>query len=357
MVLASKEINQDLNINDNCFDIIRIVAAYTVFLGHFITHFNVPFPVLFDIAYFVRGVPVFFLLSGFFIAASLERYTAKEFLIRRFVRIYPAMWICILLNTLIIFCIYALPPIKDLFVYFFTQFTVFQFYTGDWLRGYGVGNPNGALWMISCMIQFYIIAIFIAKWMKSRSLKTWISVIILFAMVSLISAKLQGLFPEIIWKLYAVEIIPFLYIFMFGMAMYYHRHRMIPVLKRYWYLFCVIYIAWEIFVPSSVKAVFDGVLYNVVTTVFLSLMIGAIGFAFGRHRLKADYSYSFYLYHMVVINIIYHLFIQRITSVFSLLGILSLSTVLVVLLAVLSQKLIEQKTGNLLQKQLLKRFC
>ena len=101
---------QAIDINDNCFDIIRLVCAGTVFLGHFITHFNVDSLFLSTVAYFIRGVPVFFMLSGFFIAASLEKYSEKEFYIRRYLRIYPSLWICILFNFVIILVSYPPPP-------------------------------------------------------------------------------------------------------------------------------------------------------------------------------------------------------------------------------------------------------
>ena len=90
------------NINDNCFDIIRLICTFTVFFGHFLTHFAVENELLHNIAYFVRGVPVFFFLSGLFIARSLERYNTGEFLKRRAIRIFPELWVCVLLNLVII---------------------------------------------------------------------------------------------------------------------------------------------------------------------------------------------------------------------------------------------------------------
>jgi len=91
-----------INFNDNCFDIIRMICTFSVFFGHFLTHFSVDNTILHDIAYFVRGVPVFFFLSGLFIARSLERYKTDEFLKRRAIRIFPELWVCVLVNLIII---------------------------------------------------------------------------------------------------------------------------------------------------------------------------------------------------------------------------------------------------------------
>lgn len=92
----------EVNINENCFDIIRMICALTVFLGHFITHFSISNEVLYRIAYLIRGVPVFFFLSGLFTARSLERYQTKEYIKKRIFRIFPELWVCVILNLLII---------------------------------------------------------------------------------------------------------------------------------------------------------------------------------------------------------------------------------------------------------------
>lgn len=123
--------NKRIDFGDNCFDFIRIFCALTIFLGHFITDYNVPSHILNFISYFVRGVPVFFVLSGYLVARSIEKYDVKEFLIRRFFRIYPSMWVCIAINTAIILAVNPYKPsIIDFLIYVITQFTVCQFYTG-----------------------------------------------------------------------------------------------------------------------------------------------------------------------------------------------------------------------------------
>ena len=55
--------------------------------------------------------------------------------------------------------------------------------------------------------------------------------------------------------------------------------------------------------PGDIVSIFDGIRYNLVTTCIMLLMFTGIGFSY-NWRSKQDYSYSFYLYHMVVINFI-----------------------------------------------------
>lgn len=110
-------------------DYLRGIAAVSVFMAHFFYSFFVeggkqsafeivnlnyieyPFPLisqkfLFD-PYFpgfcgVFGVSVFFLISGFVIAYSLERKTFKNFWISRFFRLYPTYFFVMSLNFIIV---------------------------------------------------------------------------------------------------------------------------------------------------------------------------------------------------------------------------------------------------------------
>jgi peptidoglycan/LPS O-acetylase OafA/YrhL len=49
--------------------------------------------------YGVFGVGVFFLISGFVIPISLRKISTGEFLVRRFFRIYPVYWCCLLISA------------------------------------------------------------------------------------------------------------------------------------------------------------------------------------------------------------------------------------------------------------------
>ncbi|MBE6013778.1 MAG: acyltransferase [Lachnospiraceae bacterium] len=302
--------SMQINVDDNCFDYMRIICAITIFLGHFITHFDYQSVLLNNIAYFIRGVPVFFCLSGFFCTRSIEKYGRKEFLKKRFFRLYPALWVCIIINTIIIVFTYSVSPsIKDGIVYGVTQLTFFQFYTGDWLRGYGVGAPNGALWTISTEIQFYLVLIIFAFAMKKWSIKVWTAIIALTAMVSWVFGQYENLFPEIVNKCMRVSVVPFLYIFLFGMMCYEHRETLIPIFLYIRIPALLVYLVWN-FLPENFKSFAGGVRYNIITTLLLMICVISFGFSFGKHRVKREWSYHFYLYHMVVINF----FVQMVTN-------------------------------------------
>jgi peptidoglycan/LPS O-acetylase OafA/YrhL len=52
-------------------------------------------------AYGYLGVHLFFMISGFVIAASAQGRTASQFAVRRLVRLYPAFWVAVLVTALV----------------------------------------------------------------------------------------------------------------------------------------------------------------------------------------------------------------------------------------------------------------
>ena len=96
--------------NSNMLDMFRLFATLQVFAGHVITHFSMSNPPV-QAVYFIRGVPILFALCGFLAAMSLEKYSTKEYMVRRAVRIFPAFWVCILVNTVIILLVYDTKPV------------------------------------------------------------------------------------------------------------------------------------------------------------------------------------------------------------------------------------------------------
>ena len=344
----------DRDYNKNGLDLFRVIATIQVFLGHFTTHFGITWlPV--DLVYFVRGVPILFVLCGFLAAKSIEKYTAKEWLLRRMVRILPGFWACILINSVIIAVIYGTKPTAvQGIVYLVTQLFGMNFYTGDWLRGYGVGTPNGVLWTIPVQLQFFLLVPLLAKYLKKSSARGACGCVCLLALLSTLLEKCSSMLPSIVSKLIGVTVFPYLYFLVAGMVGWYHRDAIIPALrKKKWWLLAA-YAAWrvaEIFLRFPL--LFDGVMYNAVDTLLLAALI--FGFAFDfTWRMPRDYTYGFYLYHMVYINIVVHFGIRQFTSVWQAAAVLAAVVVLTVLSAWLSQKYIEDPAAKWMSKEIKK---
>lgn len=68
-----------------------------------------------------------------------------------------------------------------------------------------------------------------------------------------------------------------------------------------------VYVMWKLAENNlNFPHVLDGVLYNTVATLLMALLVSGFGFR-RRIRFSADYTYGFYLYHMVFINIMVQL--------------------------------------------------
>lgn len=66
------------------------------------------------------------------------------------------------------------------------------------------------------------------------------------------------------------------------------------------------YVLWKLMEDHlAFPHVFDGVLYNTVTTLLMAALIFAFAFC-ACWRMKRDLTFGFYLYHMVVINLALH---------------------------------------------------
>ena len=138
----------------NNFDLIRLLAATQVAMLHSIEHLEVPIGDWKLLIAYVPGVPAFFFISGFLISASWERNpNIRIFFANRFLRIFPGLWAATLLavTTLLIFGsgVDIRGNLSTFVLWFLTQSTIFQAWTPDFLRGYGVGAVNGSLPIIA----------------------------------------------------------------------------------------------------------------------------------------------------------------------------------------------------------------
>lgn len=298
---------KDRNYNENILDVFRILATVQVFMGHMISHFSMPaFSV--NVVYFIRGVPILFALCGFLAAMSLEKYTVKQYLKQRAIRILPAFWVCIVINTVLILFIYDTKPTTfEAIIYVVTQFFGLNFYTGDWLRGYGVGTPNGVLWTIAVQIQFYLLAPIVKKMFSGKSLKFALACIFALALCSIGIYRMEPYLPELVYKLINVTVLPYSYFLVLGMVLWFYREQLLPVLVKARWTLAAAYVIWKLAeMCFSLPHILDGVLYNTVTTL---LLVGSMfGFSFAhKWRAPCDYTYGFYLYHMVFINLAVHM--------------------------------------------------
>lgn len=93
------------------------------------------------------GVVGFFIVSGFLAKESLEKRNCKQYLLNRFLRIYPIYWILLIITY--IFKTYTL-PVEDNLLSLLYNVTLFE-------ELFGYEKMIGTSWMLSIMIFLYVV--------------------------------------------------------------------------------------------------------------------------------------------------------------------------------------------------------
>lgn len=159
-------------------DCLRGLAALAVVLFHFTYGYDFGLKIMSEDKFYFRygnlGVQLFFIISGFVIFMTLDKtIKAKDFLVSRFSRLYPAYWASIII-TVVITTLLSVPFQEGIFdvKQVIVNFTMFQF----WFR---IKNVDGAYWTLTIELTFYFIMLFV---FLSKKLK-YIAWICLFWLV------------------------------------------------------------------------------------------------------------------------------------------------------------------------------
>jgi peptidoglycan/LPS O-acetylase OafA/YrhL len=306
----------------NNFNLIRILASIQVFITHGIDHLNIKTEWLLFIYYkfliYFPGVPIFFTISGFLIYASYDRHHTdlRNFFRNRILRIYPGLFFCLLFTILLLYSDYPLAKAtlfsKHFFIWLFTQLSLFQFYTPDILRFWGVGTPNGSLWTISIEMQFYLIIplIFLLfKYFRNWQYAFW-GLFIASILVNISFTDRANIFE----KLYHEFIFKYLYYFLFGIFAYKMWDKVNSIFVNRFLLISIIYIIYAVIFGNlfgyRIEAYILESPFGFIANALLS--IWTLAFAFSNTSLSQmviknqDLSYGMYIYHMPVINFLNH---------------------------------------------------
>lgn len=285
--------------NKDCLNLIRLLAAFQVLYGHTLAHLNIDsIPILGEFINFFSGVPIFFTMSGFLIWWSIGRSKSfGEYLKKRFWRIFPELWVAVAIELIVLLCLYHEPINWLQFGAFaITQSTVFQFWTPDCLRGYGCGCPNGALWTICVLIQFYFFAYFVYKVLHGRKTWVWMMAFVASLGVSMMVPLMLAHLPEIAGKLLGQTLLPYFWMFLAASYVAEKKDMVLPFLKKYWWAFLVALLLVRFFGFDFHAG------YNVLGTILLFLCLTGAAYVFPKLNVKTDISYGVYVYHMTVVN-------------------------------------------------------
>lgn len=305
----------------NNFDLIRLFAALQVATLHSIHHLSLSTNSAAG-AWSVRiitwfpGVPIFFFVSGFLITPSLERsHSFGEYIRKRFLRIYPAMWCCfgVSFALLIAFKFVSAASITSLWLWRWIacQLTMLQSFNPPQFRGYGTGVVNGALWTIPVELSFYFLIALIYRLfdLKRRSLGFTTAVFGLFGAASLcvwIANETSAVpFAKPYAKVIFYSPLPHFWIWLMGAAAYKHIDRIRPLAEGKLLLWLPAYM-----VLAPILCDHQALMFPFLAIVTLSAAYSATSLS---ERLLSgnDISYGVYLYHMLAVNAFVALGVHR----------------------------------------------
>ncbi|MEP9379043.1 acyltransferase [Aquabacter sp. CN5-332] len=156
----------------NNFDLIRLIAALIVTFAHtYALNAKKSDPLSTLLTYEFSGtlaVWAFLVISGFLLGRSIEYQSTTKFVFSRFLRIYPAFFLTILLECLVIVPLFYEAPLEDYFKnWFFFHLQNLMLWPQNPFVPHVFSNLphpviNGSLWTIPLEISFYICLIFVA---------------------------------------------------------------------------------------------------------------------------------------------------------------------------------------------------
>ena len=145
------------------------------------------------------GVAVFFLISGYLAKTSIEARNIKQFLLNRFIRLYPVYWILLFLTMFSAMLTHQrVWSVKEILA----NMTFFHQYVG-------IENMIGASWMLSIMVIFFVSLVVAVK-------KKHVNFIyILFSLCAVICGYMrfyfQKPFPTALFLMTCMGILGYLY--------------------------------------------------------------------------------------------------------------------------------------------------
>ena len=297
---------EPLDLQANSFDVLRIIAALSIISTHLLAHIPPANALLKSaMSYFnsyFYGVVTFFAISGFLIPKSIERSRSfVSFIRKRLLRLYPGLWAAFFVSFAVIMVLYQpMLNLKRIVLWFGTQLTFFQVYTPGWLRDYGNGTPNGALWTIVVELQLYVVSWLLHKKLERCSTKQWILLIGFSTVANLVCWCVKDAVPHIVYRLIFVSFVPYLYIYLLGMFLYYRKDTFLAWLVKRWIAVLVVYTLWMtvfyLFIPRV------GFYAPIHLGLTLPVMIISVAYGLGKHRFKYEISYGMFLYHFIAIN-------------------------------------------------------
>lgn len=168
-------------LRSNNFDFLRLVAALMVIYGHSAALLKLPPLGCIGAPISTVGVMIFFSVSGYLVTKSWQLNPhLQDYLLKRALRIFPALVACVLLTALVVGPIATTLPILDYFhAHTFKQYflncilKIRYFLPGVFEHNTYSGAVNGSLWTLP--VEFFCYLVIAAMGLGHKAIRPWLS--------------------------------------------------------------------------------------------------------------------------------------------------------------------------------------
>lgn len=184
-ISTSMETNTQTKTRFYEIDLLRFISAFFVVIFHYTyTGYMEGFSTIADFEnvreisrYAYMGINFFFVISGFVIFMSIEKGSARHFLVSRFSRLFPAYWAALCLTTLITVLIGA-----DVFTV-----TPWQFISNITMVNelFSVKAIDSAYWTLFIELQFYLLVYILLLFGLMKYVQQFIAVVLIVSLIAL----------------------------------------------------------------------------------------------------------------------------------------------------------------------------
>ena len=266
------------------------------------------------------GVVILFSMSGYFVTDSLIRQTERfssyraaflVYLKKRFLRIYPALWLNTIFSLVILLTIGHFPIFsKDVIAWLAAQLAGIASTPGI-LKSFATGSVNGALWTVMVQIQFYILLAALFPVIKRKGRLFLYGLLCTFLVINiglgiLADRHLSGAAGKLIER----SFLPYVIWFLIGAAcrLYARKTAVRTISKEIPIFLLILYLLFGILL--RVKGItLPGYYTDPFTGVSVSLLTGLMCILYSGRQQKPgarvpDISYELFLYHWIILNVL-----------------------------------------------------
>lgn len=305
IILEKNSIN--LNLNENCFDLLRYYAAFLVFGDHVISKcFGNKQWFLLDGSI---GVMIFFSLTGFLTMASYERRVIKgkeryiSFLIGRVLRLCPPLFFSMVVIWL--FDTFVL-NIRTFNGNDLKELLSFLMFRGGRIHSSGISN-GVVTWTLRTNFFYYLLIPIIYKLFTDFKkmggycigIATIINFFAIFISIAFSKIGFEADYGLPIYFMFEVLIGTFLYFNQDIILKYKNNKKLILIFVILLYAYFFILIKADNYYLNRLHY-----LHNTIIGVFVSFFTIIIGYSFVMKKRCLDITYGIYLFHVIALSIV-----------------------------------------------------